>query len=132
MKIDDVRELFTIADQDFASAVFLTKMFPQPLENICYLCAQATEKYLKGFLEFHGVIPDKIHNLVKLLESCINIDESFKNIVRECKILNKFKSKIRYDRSIQVNSDDMNFVLRSTEKIKNLEVLKKIRESVLT
>lgn len=43
-------------------------------------CQQATEKYLKAFLIFHGIEPERTHNLEFLLEQCASIDTSFSDI----------------------------------------------------
>ncbi len=51
---DIALEWFKIAESDLASANFLRKMHPPPLENICYHCQQAAEKFLKGYLAFRG------------------------------------------------------------------------------
>ncbi|WP_230869408.1 HEPN domain-containing protein [Iocasia frigidifontis] len=48
------QEWFELADYDLQSAVFLLKMKPKPLEIMAYHCQQSVEKYLKGFLAFHG------------------------------------------------------------------------------
>jgi HEPN domain-containing protein len=43
-------------------------------------CQQATEKYLKAFLIFHGIEPERTHNLEFLLERCAAIDVNFSDI----------------------------------------------------
>ena len=37
-----------LAEMDLSSAQYLLNMHPVPVENICYLCQQSAEKYLKG------------------------------------------------------------------------------------
>jgi HEPN domain-containing protein len=54
MKIKDVIEWIQIADDDIYSAQILDKASPKPYEIICYHCAQATEKYLKGYLAYNN------------------------------------------------------------------------------
>jgi HEPN domain-containing protein len=39
--------------------------------------AQAAEKYLKCYLTYNDIIPQKTHNLVLLNDNCIDIDNSF-------------------------------------------------------
>ncbi len=56
------REWQRLAEMDLNSAEYLLNMCPTPLEIICYHCQQAAEKYLKGYLVFHGMNPPKIHD----------------------------------------------------------------------
>ena len=130
MQLLDVQEWFMIADEDLDSAKFLTNKHPKPLEIICYHCAQAVEKYLKGFLEYNDVIPEKTHNLLKLLDKSIEIDESLKEIMRECELINKFTNQIRYIHRNEVSESEMEYVLNFTEKIKNIEAFQMIRDVV--
>jgi HEPN domain-containing protein len=50
MNINDVKEWMIIADADFESAKILNESVRKYREVICYLCTQATEKYLKCYL----------------------------------------------------------------------------------
>jgi hypothetical protein len=50
MHIEDVQEWLRIADDDLDSAKILNESVRKHCEIICYLCAQAIEKYLKGYL----------------------------------------------------------------------------------
>jgi HEPN domain-containing protein len=43
-------------------------------------CQQATEKYLKAYLIFNGIEPERTHNLEFLLQRCAAIDTSFSEI----------------------------------------------------
>ena len=45
-----------------------------PTDTVCFHCHQAAEKYLKGFLVWHAVPPDRTHDLEDLLQSCAGID----------------------------------------------------------
>ena len=63
MNIDDVKEWIEIADNDFDSAKILNEAARKHYEIICYLCSQAVEKYLKGYLVFMDVVPKKTHDL---------------------------------------------------------------------
>jgi len=130
MHIDDVREWFLIADQDFDSANFLTKMYPKPIEIICYHCTQAVEKYLKGFLEYNDVVPEKTHNLSYLLDRCIEINDIFKAILKECDFINRFTTNIRYIHRKEITETDVEYVLKFTIKIKNFASFLKIRDAL--
>ena len=52
MNNEEVKEWLEIADKDFDSAQILNEAVRRHYEIICYLCAQAVEKYLKGYLVF--------------------------------------------------------------------------------
>jgi HEPN domain-containing protein len=130
MNINDVKEWMTIADDDFDSAKILNEAVRKHMEVICYLCSQATEKYLKCYLTYKNIIPEKTHNLVLLNDKCIEIDNSFQEIKMECGFLNRYVNEIRYPNRIQVYEEDTVYVMRSVEKIMNLEPLKNIREEI--
>ena len=129
MKINDVKEWLQIADEDLFSAQLLNKeIVRKPNEIICYHCAQAIEKYLKGFLTYNEITLEKKHNLLLLLDCCIGKDETFETIRTECGILNKFANEIRYPHRIEVKIEDVNYSLNAVERIRVIEPLKKLRE----
>ena len=80
MNIEEVSEWITLADCDFGSAKILNEAVRKYYEIICYHCAQAAEKYLKGYLVFQNVIPEKTHDLLNLNNHCIQIDNNFQNM----------------------------------------------------
>ena len=131
MNINDVKEWMIIADDDFDSAKILNESVRKHREVICYLCAQSAEKYLKGCLTYNNVIPPKTHNLVLLNDKCIEIDNSFDSIKIECGFLNRYVNEIRYPYRIEVYEEDVIYVIQSVEKIRNLDILKKIREEII-
>jgi HEPN domain-containing protein len=131
MNISDVKEWMIIADDDFDSAKILNEALKKHKEVICYLCAQAAEKYLKCHLTYNGIIPQKTHNLVLLNDKCIEIDNDFQEIKMECGFLNRYINEIRYPYRIQVYEEDVLYVIRSVEKIKSIDALKKIREDLI-
>lgn len=93
------QEWFDKADEDLGVAEHLLNegAFPAP---ICVHAHQAVEKYLKGFLVFHGKdIKDefKIHNLGKLYEYAHALDKRVDNTVKEsCFTLNRYYIEARY------------------------------------
>ena len=131
MNINDAKEWMIIADEDFDSAIILNNSIRRHLEVICYLCAQAVEKYLKCFLTYNDIIPQKTHNLILLNDMCIEINNSFDEIKMECGILNRYNNEIRYPYRIQVSEEDVVYVIKSVEKIRNIDIFLKIREETL-
>jgi len=130
MKIKDVIEWIQIADDDIYSAQLLNEAFRKPYEIICYHCAQAAEKYLKGYLAYNDITAPKTHNLLLLHELCIETDNAFESIRTECSFLNRFTSEIRYPHRIEVQEDDVKYCLNAAEHIKNFEPMKKLRDSI--
>jgi HEPN domain-containing protein len=125
MKIKDVIEWMDIAEEDFYSAQLLNQaVIRKPYEIICYHCAQAIEKYLKGYLTYNGDLPEKTHNLLLLLESCIKKNPMFENIRSECSFLNKFTNEIRYPHRIEIKEEDVSFSISAVENIQNIEPIK--------
>ena len=121
MNTDDVIEWLTIADNDFDAAKILNEATRKHLEVICYLCAQAAEKYLKGYLIYHDIIPQKTHNLLLLNNLCIEKDDNFRNIKTACDLLNRFASDIRYPHKYEVTESETNLAIAAVEKIRNFK-----------
>jgi len=130
MNINDVKEWMIIADDDFDSAKILNESVRKHLEVICYLCAQAVEKYLKCYLTYNGIIPQKTHNLLLLIDKCIEIDSAFQEIKMECGFLNRYANEIRYPYRIEVYEEDAMYVIKSVEKIRTIKALREIREEL--
>jgi HEPN domain-containing protein len=130
MKIKDVIEWIQIADDDFDSAKILNESARKHYEIICYHCAQAVEKYLKGYLSYHDIIPQKNHNLLLLNEICIETDSAFENIRTECSLLNRFTNEIRYPHRIEINEEDVNYSLVAVEKIRSFEPIQNLRKII--
>ena len=130
MKINDVKEWLQIAEDDLYSAQILYAQVRKPYEIICYHCAQSIEKYLKGFLTYKDIIPEKTHNLLLLLELCIEEDNIFENIRTECSLLNRFTNEIRYPHRIEVKEEDVKYSIDAVEHVKRLEPIKEIIDIV--
>ena len=130
MNIEDVAEWIKIADADFDSAEILNQSFRKHNEIICYHCAQAAEKYLKGYLEYKDIVPEKTHNLTYLNSICIDLDKSFIDIKIECDFLNRFANDIRYPHRYEVDESDVLFSIDAIEKIKKIKPLIDIRNEV--
>jgi HEPN domain-containing protein len=130
MNIDDAMEWIQIADDDLYSAQMLNKLARKPYEIICYHCAQAVEKYLKGYLTYYDIMPQKTHNLLVLLELCLKKDNYFENIKTDCGILNRYTNEIRYPHRMEINIEDANYAIKAAEKIKDIEPIIKIIEII--
>ena len=128
MNVDDALEWIEIADNDFDSAILLNEAVRKHCEIICYHCAQAVEKYLKGYLISKDIVPKKTHDLRFLNNLCIELDPHFENAITECAFLNKFSNDIRYPHKYQVNESDVSYSIRLVEKIRNFEPISNLRK----
>ena len=130
MNNENVKDWLQLADDDLYSAKLLSEAVHKPFEIICYHCAQAAEKYLKGYLTYRNIVPKKTHDLVYLNRMCIDINNEFLNIKTMCDFLNRFANDIRYPHKFEVNEDDVSFSISSAEKIRNLEPIIDIRKEL--
>lgn len=93
------QEWFQKAEDDWGTALLLRQEKSYP-SSICFHLHQAAEKYLKGFLVWHGKdIKDefKIHNLLKLYEYSSKINPHLDENVKEgCFTLNRYYIFARY------------------------------------
>ena len=119
MDINEVKEWLRIADSDLDSAKILNEAVHKHREIICYHCAQAVEKYLKGYLVYHDIVPPKTHDLSFLNVFCIEKDDVFCNIQALCDYLTTFANNIRYPHKYEVTEDDVKFSINAVEKVRN-------------
>ena len=130
MNNEEVKEWLEIADRDFDSAQILNEAVRRHYEIICYLCAQAVEKYLKGYLVFQDIIPEKTHDLTRLNTSCTEFDADFRNVYDECRFLTIFATDIRYPHQYEVTENHVNFAIAAVEKIKHFKPILELRDIV--
>jgi HEPN domain-containing protein len=108
-----------LAERDLDAAAFLSaNMRPKPLEIICFHCQQAVEKYLKGFIAFHGEEPSYTHDLDELCKVCERYNASFSAIGSMCTQLTLFGVQPRYDIGMGITEADTNLVLQNAQLIK--------------
>jgi HEPN domain-containing protein len=130
MEIEDVAEWIQLADDDLYSAQILNGAVRKVREIICYQCAQAAEKYLKAYLIYQDIIPQKTHNLLFLHKLCMEKNSEFQNIVTLCDFLNRFANDIRYPHKYEVTDNDVNFSINAVEKIRNIKPIIDLRNRI--
>lgn len=64
--------------------------------QICFLCQQSAEKYLKGFLVYHNTEFPKIHDLVELIRLCSKKNKSIRAFLDDAAILSQYYLISRY------------------------------------
>jgi HEPN domain-containing protein len=81
------------ADIDFAKiGIRETEHYGQ----VCFLCQQAAEKYLKGLLVAHGLKPPKIHSVATLAAKCSKFTKELGTVLAKCKLLDRYYIPTRY------------------------------------
>jgi HEPN domain-containing protein len=97
------KEWFSIGDNElsFAKAAFEDQ--DNYYAQICFLCQQAVEKYLKGFLVANKIRYKRTHDLESLIKECMKINKKFEGFLDECRILTGYYTPARYPVHIQVN-----------------------------
>lgn len=68
------------------------KVFPQ----VAFLSQQAAEKFLKGYLVFNGVEPPRIHELPKILDEVVKLNQGLEKLRDACELLTGFYIEARY------------------------------------
>ena len=91
------KEWFKKAENDLLAAKIILQSESDllPLDTVCFHCQQATEKFLKAFLIYHGVSFPYTHLLESLIDQCKEIDGDFGDLdyVNE---LTPYAVEIRY------------------------------------
>jgi HEPN domain-containing protein len=131
MNLNDTILWFYKADADYDAAQILNGAYRKHTEIICYLCAQAAEKLLKGYLVYKGHKIENTHNLPYLNKLCMAYDNQFEEIKIDCGLLNKFNNNIRYPDGIETDEKDVALSLQTIEKIIKLIPLFDLREQII-
>lgn len=85
------------ADQDFGFASLALESGDMPFyDQICTSFHQAVEKYLKAYIVAHDLPFLKLHDLEKLLRTCISHDATLSSLEEACRFLNPFYVELRY------------------------------------
>lgn len=93
-----------------------------------YHCQQCAEKTLKGYLSFKDEPITKVHDLIKLLEQCMKLDDDFEKLYPFARKLNPFSTKFRYPTEFDIpDLEKTTVVIEYAECIMNF-VLKKIAD----
>jgi HEPN domain-containing protein len=85
------------AEDDYRSAEALLYEIEIPIvDTACFHCQQSAEKYIKAFLVEHDIDFPRSHNLMQLLELCLQVDEDFLSIQKQLQSLEHYAVTIRY------------------------------------
>jgi HEPN domain-containing protein len=92
---ESVQEWFTKGAHDIESAQSLFEKHGYT-DIIAFLIQQAIEKYLKGYLIYHGWKLKKIHDLQELINEATKIDKAFGSFLDPCIKISKYYIDTRY------------------------------------
>lgn len=84
------------AQSDLLFAEASLREFSGFYSQICILCHDSAEKYLKAFLIANGTRPDRVHDLMALLHECLKIDASLDLLDMACSNLNDYYIPLKY------------------------------------
>jgi HEPN domain-containing protein len=80
-------------DLSFANSLIDESPF---FAQICFHYHQAAEKFLKAFIVAMNLEFKKIHDLIVLLQLCIEEESSLEALMEDCRFLNAFYIETRY------------------------------------
>jgi len=129
MKIHEIAEWFLIADEDAASANILNK--ENNLGNSYYHCSQSVEKYLKSYLAANDIKINKDHNISETLMRCINIDNSFTEVLSECNKMTLSIKNLRYPGRIIPTKENIKDAFLLIDKIKKLKPIQELYNNII-
>ena len=115
-------------EEELSSAEYLSTMrHPTPDETICYLCQQSAEKYLKAFIFYNDIEPEKTHDLEELLKVCQEYNDNFSKLLLNTDILNRYGVLPRYPNNLDISKDDMKNAIANAKSVQEF-VLKIFNE----
>jgi HEPN domain-containing protein len=106
------------ADNDLRSAKKLIKGNNPILDTAVFHAQQCAEKALKAYLAFKKQPLQRTHDLVFLIELCIEFDNGFERFVDEANILSPYSSAFRYpDIILEPDKKDVLEAIEKAERI---------------
>jgi len=100
------REWLLKSYHDFASARKLAAGNDPYLDTAIYHCQQSAEKAIKGFLFFHNIAFEKIHDVRMLVKQASETDSSFSELMRDAKMLTPYAAEFRYPNEANMPTKD--------------------------
>ena len=94
------------ADNDLLAAKILLSTGEPLYDNVCGLCQQAAEKYIKALLFSLNIDFKKSHDLNYLLDLLASVEKTDESLLDIAEFLTPFAVDIRYPGEIEVASDD--------------------------
>jgi HEPN domain-containing protein len=112
------------SDFDYARASF--REFDRFYSQMCILCHDAAEKYLKSYLTSLGISPERTHDLVMLLKEYARHAENSGDLLtieRPCRILNRYYIPLKYPFHYpNVTREQANEAIEAAEAVRTVVV----------
>ena len=117
---DVAKKWFNKANNDLITVEYLLTMQSPPTDTICFHSQQVAEKYLKGFLAFHGKETPKIHDLEELISICKEIDSKFTDFYDIASELSGYAVEVRYplEEDYEITFEEAQLAFKNVKKIK--------------
>ena len=127
---DVAKRWFSKGNNDLIAGNYILTMPNPPIDTICFHSQQAAEKYLKGFLTFHGIEAPKIHGIEELISMCKKVDPDFSKLFDIASDLSGYAVEVRYpmDSDSEITIEEAQCAIDIAEKIK-IFVLNKLELS---
>lgn len=107
------------AEGDYHAAEALLYEIEVPeIDAACFHCQQCAEKYVKAYLTEQDVDFPRNHDLVRLMELCLPIDESFEKLRDNLRRLENYGVIIRYP-GLTVPLDMAHEAYKNATKVRN-------------
>ena len=90
------REWLNKARSDYLFAEASLREFSGFYSQICVLCHDTVEEYLKVFLISQGKRPVRVHDLLAILNECSQVDSTLGVVSTQCGILNDYYIPLKY------------------------------------
>jgi len=109
------------AENDLMSVQRLLEIEPIILDNACFHCQQAVEKYLKAYLIYNGFDVQKTHDIIVLLNQCSKFDSIFATI--DPMDINAYAVQGRYpDTNLMPSKEEAESYYQLAMQIKSLTI----------
>ncbi|MBI5327832.1 MAG: HEPN domain-containing protein [Deltaproteobacteria bacterium] len=95
MMNEKVKQWIIKADNDITIAGKDLKTDNPVTDAICFHAQQSAEKYLKAYLVFKDIEPEKTHKIERLVLTCITFDATF-SALKAGDILTEYAVEFRY------------------------------------
>ena len=114
------------AEQDFKAANLLMYADETPIPDyVCFHCQQCAEKYLKAYLQEHGVEFERKHDLLPLLMLCQSLDDDFLQIKKHLSQLDRYAVVVRYP-GVIVKANTAEDALKAADRVRKF-IRKKLK-----
>jgi HEPN domain-containing protein len=116
--LDVAKTLILKADNDLKTAQIGIEHYG-PLDAVAFHVQQAAEKLLKALLASRGVAYPLTHDLRALLNLAVNEIPGLESFRERLLPLNPYAVEIRYDHSVNPDSEEITSALSTVEELRN-------------